>query len=47
MTDAKMEISLKFAGLDMKGVKVNEWNIDYDIRRFPYVEGEKYVRIGG
>lgn len=48
LTDAKMEISLKFAGQDLSGVKVTEMNIDYCERKcFPYRKGEKIVRLGG
>ena len=47
LTDAVMEISLKFAGLDMHGVKVNEINIDYGLRKLPNEDAEKYIRLGG
>lgn len=48
MTDAEMEISLKFARSDLSGVKVNEMNIDYCERKcFPYKSGKKVVRLGG
>lgn len=41
LTDAKMEISLKFSV-----VKVNEMNIDYCERKcFPYKPGKKVVML--
>lgn len=48
MTDAEMQISLKYAGRDLNNVKVNEWNIDYGIKKcFPHIEGKKWVKLGG
>lgn len=47
ITDAEMEISLKFAGLDLHGVKVKEVNIDYGLRKLPNEDAEKYIRLGG
>lgn len=47
LTDAVMEISLKFAGLDLHGVKVKEANIDYGLRKLPNEDAEKYIRLGG
>ena len=47
LTDAKMEISLKFAGLDMQGVSVNEMNIDYGKSKEPHKKGQMFVRLGG
>lgn len=47
ITDAKMEISLKFAGLDMQGVLVNEMNIDYGKSKEPHKKGQMFVRLGG
>ncbi len=47
LTDAQMEISLKYAGLDLSGVKVSEINIDYGLRRLPDDDAEKYIRLGG
>jgi hypothetical protein len=44
--DAELEISLKFAGLDMKGVKVTEWNIDYLKVKKPHKDERKVVRLG-
>lgn len=46
-TDAEIEISLKFAGLEMKGVKVNLWNINYGKERLPGGKERKYIRLGG
>ena len=47
ITDAEMEISLKFAGLDMSGVKVSEINIDYGIVKLPHEKEMKFIRLGG
>lgn len=46
LTDAVMEISLEFAGLDMCGVEVKEGNIDYGLTGLPH-KTEKYIRLGG
>jgi hypothetical protein len=42
-----MEISLKFAGLDMSGVKVSEINIDYGKVKLPHEKEMKFIRLGG
>ena len=47
LADAEMEISLKYAGLDLKGVKVSEINIDYGNLKLPHEKSRKYVRLGG
>ena len=47
LTDAKMGISLKFAGLDMQSVSVNEMNIDYGKSKEPHKKGQMFVRLGG
>jgi len=47
ITDAEMEISLKFAGLDLSGVKVSEINIDYGKVKLPQGKERKYIRFGG
>ena len=47
ITDAEIEISLKFAGLDMKDVPVSEWNIDYGKRKAPHENERIFVRLGG
>ncbi len=46
LTDAVMEISLEFAGLDLHGVEVKEECIDYGLTRLPH-KTEKYIRLGG
>lgn len=45
--DAELEISLKFAGLDIDGVKVTKWNIDYLKVKEPHKAERKVVRLGG
>lgn len=47
LTDAEMEISLKYAGLDLSGVKVSESNIDYGKVKLPQGKERKYIRLGG
>ena len=47
LTDAEMEISLEFAGLDMSGVNVSEINIDYGKVKLPQEKERKYIRLGG
>ena len=47
LTDAKMEISIKFAGLDMQGVSVNETNIDYGKSKELNKKCQMFVRLGG
>ena len=47
ITDAKIEISLKFAGLDMQDVSVSEMNIDYGKSKEPNKKGQMFVRLGG
>lgn len=47
ITDAEMEISFKFAGLDMCGFKVSEINIDYGMRRLPGEDAKMYIKLGG
>lgn len=38
---------LKFAGLDMQGVSVNEMNIDYGKSKESNKKGQMFVRLGG
>ena len=48
--DAEMRISLKFAGLDLKDVPVNIYNIDCGTERGSNTQdmwSKKYVRLGG
>ena len=47
LTDAEMEISLNYAGLDLNGVKVSEINIDYGKVKLPHEKSRKYIRLGG
>lgn len=46
LTDAVMEISLKFVGLDMYAVEVKKDNIDYGLTGLPH-KTEKYISLGG
>ena len=47
LTDAGMEISLKFEGTDLHGaVEVKEENIDYGLTGLPH-KTEKFISLGG
>lgn len=47
LEDAELQISLKFAGLDMNRVPVSEWNIDYAKSEEPHKEAQLFVILGG
>lgn len=46
LEDAELQVSLKFAGLDMKYATVGEWNIDYGKSKEPHKKDQIFVRLG-